>query len=375
MRLLRFLLIPLALLIGCSDEHSSPAAEAQGRPFEITQVGQFTEPWAIAFMPDGRALVTEKRGGLKIWRANGTIVDVAGAPQVAYGGQGGMLDVALAPDFASSRTIYMTYAEPGAGGSSLALARARLAEGDGPARLDGFAVIWRQLPRGEGGQYGGIIAFDGEGRHLFLSSGERQRFTPAQDPDQALGKILRLNLDGTTPPDNPMASQGGVRAQTFSTGHRNPYGLALDFSGLLWEHEMGPRGGDELNLIRPGRNYGWPNVSNGRHYDGRDIPDHRPGDGYAAPELFWNPSVSPSGMIIYRGAMFPEWQGSALIGALSGQALIRVRLNGNMARKEEQWDMQTRIRDVAEAPDGSVYLLEDGAGGRLFRLTPVRSRN
>lgn len=373
MRMLRFLLIPLALLIGCSGRHGTPAAEAQGRPFEVSEVGRFTEPWAIAFMPDGRALVTEKQGGLKIWRAGGAAVAVAGAPAVAYGGQGGMFDVALAPDFARSRTIYMTYAEPGPGGSGLALARARLAEAGGAARLDGFAVIWRQLPRGEGGQYGGIIAFDTEGRHLFLTSGERQRFTPAQDPDQALGKILRLNLDGTTPADNPMAAAGGVRAQTWTTGHRNPYGLVLDTTGLLWEHEMGPRGGDELNLILAGRNYGWPVVSNGDNYSGTPIPDHPTHPEFMPPALFWNPSVSPSGMIIYRGAMFPEWRGSALIGALSGQALIRVRLNGNMARKEEQWDMQTRIRDVAEAPDGSVYLLEDGAGGRLFRLTPVRA--
>ena len=403
MRLIRFLLIPLALLIGCSGRHGSPAAEAQGRPFEVTQVGQFDQPWAIAFMPDGRALVTEKQGGLKIWRANGPVVAVAGAPAVAYGGQGGMLDVALAPDFAVSRTIYLSYSEPGEGGSGLALARARLVEAGGAARLDGFAVIWRQLPRGQGGQYGGIIAFSPDGHFLFLSSGERQRFTPAQDPDQALGKILRLTLDGRPAPGNPGAGRVGaasvlvtdpprdteaaadaparrvalagpnlIPAETWSTGHRNPYGLAFAPDGRLWEHEMGPRGGDELNLILPGRNYGWPLVSNGDNYDGVPIPDHPTRPDLEAPVLFWNPSVSPAGLIIYSGRMFPAWRGSGLMGALSGQALIRIAFDGAHAAKADQWDMETRIRDVAQAPDGSVYLLEDGAGGRLFRLTPVR---
>lgn len=376
MRPFRSPIVSAFLLIACAAcAGGSPAAEAQGRPFVMTQIGDFVEPWAIAFLPDGRALVTEKRGGLKIWRSNGAPLDVAGAPAVAYGGQGGMLDVALAPDFAASRTIYMTYSEPGAGGSGLALARARLVEANGAARLDGFAVIWRQLPRGDGGQFGAVIAFSPDGRHLFLTSGERQRFTPAQDPDQALGKILRLNLDGTTPADNPMAATGGVRAQTWTSGHRNPYGLAFAPDGRLWEHEMGPRGGDELNLIEPGRNYGWPIVSNGDNYDGTPIPDHPTRPEFEPPVLFWNPSVSPSGLIIYTGAMFPEWRGSGLMGALSGQALIRIAFDGAHARKADQWDMRTRIRDVAQAPDGSVFLLEDGGGGgegRLYRLTPAR---
>jgi len=368
-------LLCLALLAGCGASGGSPAAQAQGRPFEMAQVGDFVEPWAIAFMADGRALVTEKRGGLKIWRPGGATIDVAGAPAVAYGGQGGMFDVALAPDFAASHALYLTFAEPGPGGSGLALARATLVEEGGAVRLEGFTVLWRQLPRGSGGQYGAIIAFAPDGRHLFLSSGERQRFTPAQDPEQALGKILRLNLDGTTPADNPMAAAGGVRAQTWSTGHRNPYGLVFAPDGRLWEHEMGPRGGDELNLILPGRNYGWPLVSNGNHYDGRDIPDHPTRPDLGAPALWWNPSVSPSGLIVYSGRRFPQWRGSGLMGAMSGKALIRIAFAGASARKADQWDMNTRIRDVAEAPDGSVFLLEDGgqgAQGRLYRLTPAR---
>jgi glucose/arabinose dehydrogenase len=365
----------LALLAGCSASGGSPAAQAQGRPFEMAQVGDFVEPWAIAFMADGRALVTEKRGGLKIWHAGAAPIEVSGAPAVAYGGQGGMFDVALAPDFAASHALYLTFAEPGPGGSGLALARATLVEEGGAVRLEGFTVLWRQLPRGSGGQYGAIIAFAPDGRHLFLSSGERQRFTPAQDPEQALGKILRLNLDGTTPADNPMAAERGVRAQTWSTGHRNPYGLVFAPDGRLWEHEMGPRGGDEFNLILPGRNYGWPLVSNGNHYDGRDIPDHPTRPDLEAPALWWNPSVSPSGLIVYSGRLFPQWRGSGLMGAMSGKALIRIAFAGASARKADQWDMNTRIRDVAEAPDGSVFLLEDGgqgAQGRLYRLTPAR---
>jgi glucose/arabinose dehydrogenase len=283
-----------------------------------------------------------------------------------------LLDVAIAPDFAKSRTIYLSYAEPRPDGSSLALARATLSDGATPS-LQGLAVIFRAGSDGSGGQYGANIAFSPDGKLLYLSSGERQRFTPAQDPDQALGKILRLTLDGRPAPGNPMAAAGGVRAETWSTGHRNPYGLAFAADGRLWEVEMGPKGGDEVNLILPGRNYGWPNVSNGDNYDGTPIPDHAPGDGYEAPKLFWNPSISPGGLMIYSGAMFPAWKGSAFIAALSAKALIRATLAGDTAAKTDQWAMGTRIRDVAQAPDGAIWLLEDGAQGsqgRLMRLTP-----
>jgi glucose/arabinose dehydrogenase len=232
-------------------------------------------------------------------------------------------------------------------------------------------VIWRQQPAMDGGQYGLRIAF-GPDRLLYISSGERQHFEPAQDMTGTLGKILRLNDDGTPAAGNPFAAQGGVAAQIWSLGHRNPLGLAFAPDGNLWEDEMGPRGGDEVNLIRPGANYGWPRASNGSHYDGRDIPDHRPGDGFGAPKVWWNPSISPSSMIIYSGAMFPAWRGDALIGALSGQAFIHVRIRGTAAEKAHQWDMGARIREVEQGPDGAVYLLEDGAGGHLLRLTPRR---
>jgi glucose/arabinose dehydrogenase len=373
MRPFRSAVILALLLIGCSAGDGA-AMQSAARPFAMQEVGDFDEPWAIAFLADGSALVTEKRGGLKIWRPGAATIEVAGIPAVAYRGQGGMLDVAPAPDFPASHLVYLTYAEPGAGGNGLALARARLAIEGGSARLDDLQVIWRQLPKGEGGHYGAIIAFAPDGRHLFLSAGERQRFTPAQDPDQALGKILRLDLDGSVPRDNPMFAAGGVRAQTWSAGHRNPYGLAFAADGRLWENEMGPRGGDELNLIEPGRNYGWPIVSNGDNYDGSAIPDHPTRPEFQAPVLWWNPSISPAGLIIYSGNMFPQWRGSGLMGALSGEALVRVAIDGATARKADQWDMNMQIRDVAQAPDGSVFLLENGGGageGRLFRLTPA----
>jgi aldose sugar dehydrogenase len=263
-------------------------------------------------------------------------------------------------------------------------------------------VIWRDPEGGEGGQFGARIAFAPDGRSLFLSSGERQRFTPAQDPDQPLGKILHLTLDGRPAPGNPWAGRPGapvVRvinppedtrvanhvaarrlawpgpnltpAETWSTGHRNPYGLKFDVEGRLWEVEMGPQGGDELNLILPGRNYGWPAVSNGDNYDGAPIPHHHPGDGFEPPKLWWNPSVSPSSLLIYSGALFPEWKGDALIGALSGKALIHVRLRGDRAQKMEQWDMGRRIRAVDQGPRGEVYLLEDGSDAALLRLEPA----
>ena len=389
------------LLAGCGA--SGQAANRPGLPFDVQQVGAFDEPWAIAFLPDGRALVTEKKGRLKLWRAGADPADVAGVPAVAYGGQGGFLDVAPAPDFQSSRIVYFTFSEPRPGGSSLALARARLGDGAAPA-LSGVQIIWRQGSDGAGGQFGAIIAFAPDGRSLFLSSGERQRFTPAQDPDQALGKIVHLTLDGRPAPGNPGAGRTGagsvlvtdppaateaaktartrparldgpnlVPAETWSSGHRNPYGLAFAPDGRLWEDEMGPRGGDELNLIEPGRNYGWPIVSQGDNYDGKPIPRHATRPDFRAPVLFWNPSISPAGLIFYSGKLFPQWKGSAFLGALSAQALIRVTVNGASAQKADQWDMGTRIRDVAEGPDGAIYLLEDGekgSGGHLLRLTP-----
>jgi glucose/arabinose dehydrogenase len=368
--------LPLLALIGASaaavqDAPSTPAAfkVPDGLPFAVTEEGRFDRPFALAFLPDGRLLVTEKPGKLKLRAKDGIVAEVSGVPAVAFGGQGGLLDIAPAPDFAKSHTVYLSYSEPRPTGRSLALARATLKDGATPG-LTGLRVIFRAGSDGTGEQFGGNIAFSPDHRLLYLSTGERQRFTPSQDPDQAIGKILRLTLDGKAAPGNPRAAAGGVRAETWSIGHRNAYGLAFARDGRLWEIEMGPKGGDEVNLILPGRNYGWPKASNGDNYDGSPIPDHAPGDGFEAPKIWWNPSISPGGLIIYSGDMFPAWKGSAFIAALSGRALIRVSLNGDSAQKADQWGMGMRIRDLAQAPDGAIWLLEDGRAGHLMRVTP-----
>jgi glucose/arabinose dehydrogenase len=378
MRIVRSALIPLAFLSGCSADDGP--AFAQTRPFQVEEVARFSEPWAMTFLPGGRqALVTEQSGTLKLWTMGGAAIDVAGVPRVDYGGQGGLGDVVLAPDFASSGLVYLSFAEAGEGDlRGAAVGRGRLVTTGGAARLENFQVIWRQVPKMSGrGHYGHRIAFSPDGRHLFISSGDRQEFEPAQDMASNAGKVLRLNPDGSVPADNPFAAQGGVAAQVWSLGHRNPLGIAFDGSGRLWEIEMGPRGGDELNLVERGANYGYPRVSNGDHYDGRDIPDHAPGDGFVAPRSWWTPVISPGDMIVYSGAMFPAWRGDILVAGLSSKALVRVDLDGTSAREAERWDMGERIREVEQHADGSVYILEDqqrpgGAGGRLLRLVAQR---
>lgn len=370
MHRLRLALLPVLASIGCSCGNG---VFAQDRPFQVEQVATFAEPWAMTFLPGGDLLVTEKRGALKWRSAAGQIRDVAGVPQVSYGGQGGLGDVVLHPDFARNRLIYLSWIEAGEGGTRGAVVgRGRLLIDGDAARIEGLQIIWRQEPKvGGGGHFSHRIAF-GPDRKLYLSSGDRQAFDPAQDMSGNLGKIVRLNDDGTVPADNPWGPRGGVTAQLWTLGHRNALGLAFAADGNLWGVEMGPRGGDELNLIRRGANYGWPRASNGSHYDGGDIPDHRAGDGFEPPRIWWTPSVSPSSLMIYTGSMFPQWRGDALIGALSGETLIRVDIDGANAAKADQWDMGTRIREVEQAPDGSVYLLEDSARGRLLRLTPTR---
>jgi len=388
----------LLVLAGCS---ASPGAAADP-PFVTSTVATFDSPWALAFLPGStQALVTEKPG--RIWLVdvrNGQKRQVAGAPRVVVSSQGGLLDIKIAPDFAKSRYVYLTYSEPSAnGGSGLALARAQLSQ-DG-LRLLGLQLLWHDPAGGQGGQFGAIIAFAPDGKSLFLSSGERQRFTPAQSSSQPIGKILHLTLDGKPAADNPMAGRNGAAAvsitnppsdteaaksahgrqfrwpganltpsETWSSGHRNPYGLVFDEQGRLWETEMGPRGGDELNLIERGKNYGWPLVSEGQNYNGVPIAKPRTQPQYEPAKLFWVPSVSPTTLLIYDGNLFPQWKGNGFIGTLSGQALIRVTFNGDTAQKADQWDMGKRIRWVGEGPEGAIYLLEDEGG--LVRLTPAK---
>ncbi len=373
-----------ALLIACHSpgtatqtaaDTPSPSANSSGKPFATTEVANFNEPWAMSFLPDGRLLVTEKKGALKLLDvASGKVGDISGVPSVDYGGQGGFGDVVLHPRFASNGMVYISYVEAGDGDTrGGAVARGKLTlDANGGGALADVNVIWRQVPKVDGrGHYGHRIAFGPDGK-LWITSGERQKFTPAQDMNSNLGKLVRLNDDGTVPADNPFAKDGGVAAQVWSLGHRNLLGIVFDAQGALWTHEMGPSGGDELNRIERGANYGYPVVSDGDHYDGRDIPDHATQPQFNAPEATWTPVISPSSFIIYSGTRFPDWQGDGFLGGLSSKALIRIDFNGTTAREAQRFDMGARIREVEQGPDGAIWVLEDGgAKGRLLKLMPA----
>ncbi|MGH8196003.1 MAG: PQQ-dependent sugar dehydrogenase [Woeseiaceae bacterium] len=378
-----FIAATSAVLAACgptadsSSANANAAAAASDQPFVATPVATFDEPWAMTFLPDGRLLVTEKKGRLLVaTQAGEKSAPVTGVPDVDYGGQGGFGDVVLHPDFATNGIIYLSYAEAGdddVRGAAVMRAKLTLSD-DGSGSLSEQQVIWRQDPKvTDNGHYGHRIAFSDDG-YLFISSGERQKFTPAQDMQQNLGKVIRLHEDGSVPDDNPFADQGGVTAQIWSLGHRNPLGLAFDSQGRLWELEMGPRHGDELNLVLRGKNYGYPIVSNGNHYNGGDIPDHDTRPEFEPPKVFWVPAISPAGLIFYSGGEFPEWQGNAFVGGLGSQALIRIAIDGDTAAEAERFDMDERIREVEQGPDGAIWLLEDeeddgGEGGRLLKLT------
>jgi glucose/arabinose dehydrogenase len=360
-------------LAACSGSGEIPRAQSDA--FTVTVLERFEEPWALEFLPDGRLLVSEMVGAIKLRSADGTIGEITGVPVVDHGGQGGMGDIVLHPDFAENRLLYLSFVEAGDDDTrGAAVARARLELTGNGGRLENLEVLWRQVPKVTGrGHFSHRIAFGPDG-YLWISSGERQKFDPAQDMQANLGKTIRLNDDGSVPSDNPFVDQGGVTAQIWSLGHRNLLGLAFDRDGRLWDVEMGPMGGDELNLVRKGANYGYPIVSNGDHYDGTPIPDHDTRPEFAAPAVWWNPVISPSSLMIYSGSEFPQWQGNAFIGGLSSQSLVRIEFDGESAREAERFDMGRRIRAVEQGPDGAIWLLEDGRQGRdgqgyLLRLT------
>lgn len=362
------------LAVACAPSTGNAEASGGEKPFEAIPVATFNEPWAMTFLPGtAYALITEKSGKLKLWQADGPVRDVSGVPAVDYGGQGGFGDIIAAPDFESSAIVYLSWAEAGPNDTRGAVVgRAKLEYQGSQPKLTGLQKIWEQTPKVSGrGHFGHRLAFSPDGAYLFIASGERQKFDPAQDMDANLGKILRLFPDGSIPKDNPFYDPAKpVRSQIWSLGHRNPLGLAFDDKGRLWNQEMGPRHGDELNLVKRGANYGYPKVSNGSHYDGRDIPDHKPGDGFEAPKAYWVPAISPAGLMFYTGALFPAWKGSLFIGGLGGEALVRIKVEGESAEKADHWPMGARIREVEQGPDGAVWLLEDGAEGRLLKLTP-----
>ena len=375
----RALALPLLAIAAACTAPSGDATAQPGeqvsttKPFAVGAVADFDAPWAMTFLPDGRMLVTEKDGRLLLVAADGKSRETAATIPVDSAGQGALMDVVLSPGFARDRLVYLSASVAGAGGKGVVLMRGTL-NGN---RLDNVAELFRATPFVEGnGHYSGRIAFSPDGKHLFFTNGERQKFTPAQDPKATLGKVLRFTVADLKPAGDPGLTARGFHPAVWSYGQRNLLGIAFDASGNLWQQEMGPEGGDELNLVLPGRNYGYPRASNGRNYGAAtdDIPDHAPGDGFEAPKVWWNPVISPAGLMIYSGKLFPQWRGDAFIGGLSSQALIRVDLDGTAAKKGDQWPMGARIREVEEGPDGAIWLLEDGgrgSNGRLLKLTPA----
>ena len=374
-------------------------------PFKMTTVATFALPWRIAFLPDGRMLVTEKIGPIWLVSPQGEkIAPLSGTPPVYWQGQNGMLGVFVSPNFATDQSIYLTYVEPGEYGGSQVLARAKLVTGRVNRRLADFNVLWRQMPRGKGGQAGGQVVFSPDGQYLYMTVGDRQRMMPAQDPDQPVGKILRLTLDGKPAPGNPNYGKTGAAtialidpprdtevaktarpvstytfpgpnltpAETWASGFRAPYGLALSPTGELWEVEHGPRGGDELNLIEKGKNYGWPLVSFGMNYNEVPIPSHDSRLEFTTPVLYWAPVIAPGNLMFYRGAKtFPQWEGSGFISGLASMSLNRIVFDGKGgAKTAERWDVGKRIRDVEQGPDGSLWMLEDANPGALIHVTP-----
>ncbi len=353
-------------------------------PFDVTPVTAFDEPWALTFLPDGRMLVTEKKGQLYIVTQDGQKSrPVRGLPNVDYGNQGGLGDVALHPDYDNNGIIYLSYVEGGIDGTrGAAVARGVLNLNSRGGTFDDVEVIWRQYPKLFGyGHYGYRLLFDDDG-YLWITSGDRQKFTPSQDMQSNVGKIIRLREDGSVPGDNPfvdyrrqdpLVDRAGVYGEIWSIGHRNPLGISFDLDGQLWAIEMGPAGGDELNLIAREGNYGYPVVSNGDHYDGREIPDHDTRPEFLEPAIWWTPAISPAGLTLYTGEQFGDWHGNFLVPGLSSRGLVRIEVDGKQAREVERFAMGARIRSVEQGPDGTLWVLEDERGdseGRLLKLTP-----
>lgn len=353
-----------------AEPSPSPSPTEEAEPvadFETTEHEGYGAPWALEFLPETEYLViTERTGELHLRdQTTGEATEIEGAPDVVDAGQGGLHDFMAAPSFTDDGAVYVSWVTSGDGGMYGVVARGTLDVES--ASLEDLEVIWEQDPSDGDGHFSLRLATDGE--HLFVTSGEHQLGEPAQDTSTNLGKILRLQLDGSPADDNPFAEDGDPADTFWSIGHRNPLGIEFDSDGNLWASEMGPEGGDELNLIQPGENYGWPVASMGVHYDGSDITDHAEGDGFVAPMAYWDPAISPANLEIYEGDLFTGWQGSALLGGLSGQTLVRVELGDDAATPAADWDMGERIREVEEAPDGTIWLLEDN--GNLLELTPA----
>lgn len=365
--------------VGDRNAQSTPAAStpANGEPFAIAEAGRFEEPWAAAFAPGTPVLfVTEKAGTIKaLDTRTQRLITVSGAPKVDYGGQGGLGDIAFLESESGAtldrRTIYLTWVEAGSSDTRGAvLGRGQLiCEQADACRIDGLNVIWRQDKTTGRGHYSHRIAFSPDGRHIFLASGERQKQDPAQDPSNNLGTVVRLALDGSPAADNPLAARGGVSREIWSWGHRNILGLEFDSQGRLWAAEHGPAGGDELNLVQRGLNYGWPIASDGDGYNGAKIPNHSTRPEFARAAIGWTPVIAPGSMTCVTGNMFAPWRGDLLIAGLKTKAIIHVDVDGDAAREIARYDFDNRLREIVEGPDGAIWVLEDGEKAKLLKLT------
>jgi glucose/arabinose dehydrogenase len=379
--ILAAILIPAALgfaSCGQAQPANNPVQSAAALPFKVTPVATFDAPWATAFAPGTQVLfVTEKKGTMKfIDLASGRQGTVTGVPQVNFSGQGGFADVAFLPAERSSsltkRTIYLSWAEADTGPRSGVIGRGTLTCVPGAdCKVEGLQVIWSQTPKTAGPlQYALRMTFSPDGRYLFVSSGDRVAIDNVQQLTRNLGKIIRLTPDGKPAPGNPFAAQGSPANEVWTMGHRNPLGLKFDLNGQLYDLEHGPRGGDEINVLQPGKNYGWPLVSFGDNYNGTPIPKNDTRPDFAQPAITWNPVIAPGDFLFYSGKLWPQWKNQALIAGLGTQALIRVSIAGGKGTEQARYPMGHRMREIVEAADGSLYALEDGPGGRLLHLTP-----
>jgi glucose/arabinose dehydrogenase len=364
--------MPLALAAESPVSMAAESFRSQAGPISVVTVAEDLEqPWGLAFLPDGRMLVTEKAGRLRLVGQDGSLSEpLAGVPEVYGGGQGGLLDVALDPDFAANRLVYLSFSEPGDGGSGTAVARGRL----GADRLEGVEVIWRQQPKLDSGHhFGSRLVFLKDGT-LIVTLGDRNQRQYIPDMKAHIGKLVRINRDGTIPQDNPFVGNDAYAPDIYSLGHRNVQGATLnEATGELWTVEHGARGGDEINVPKPGRNYGWPVISYGREYSGGKIGEGTSKSGLEQPVYYWDPSIAPSGMTFYTGDKFPAWKGNLFVGALKFQLLARLEVDGTRIVREERLleDMGERIRDVRQGPDGYLYLLTDEDDGRILRIEPA----
>lgn len=378
--LLALFSLPAIALASCGSTNSGESA-VQSTGYETTSLGEFERPWAIAFAPGTPVVfITEKAGTMKfVDTESGATGTVTGVPEVDFGGQGGFGDVAFLPSEASDvldrRTIYLSWAEAGDGdtrGAVVGKGTLVCGEVGDECAIEGLEVIWRQAPKVTGrGHYSHKIAFSPDEQYLFIASGDRQKLEPAQDNSNTLGTVVRLNLDGTPAAGNPFADQPAPTNQIWSFGHRNILGLQFAPDGSLWDLEHGPAGGDELNKVEKGANYGWPTVSDGDHYDGRPIPDHDTRPEFKTAAIGWTPVIAPGDFIFYTGDAFPGWKGDVLAAGLATEALIEVAIDGETATEQARYDFGARLRDVAQGPDGNVWVIEDGEGGRLLKISPA----